>query len=377
MKVIYYYSQLNIGGAERSTIRLVNYFARHGWNVTLLLRWDSGLLEHEIDNNVKKIYLKRERSSRAFGRLGDFVWQVLQTGLCKFRENKLKKEEYDIAINGLLGYNPSIVLKKLSSKAYFQMLRNDVSKTGDYGKTEKYLSKYGRDFDAYVGVSQYTTKSFQDKYPELGDRAFTVYNFLAEFDPNKKWDKPAEYTDNAEVRILTIGRIDDKAKGVFRMVNVAARLVEQGITNFKWYVVGNGQDKQALVDKIKSCGIDDYMVTCSGTDIVEPYYQHSDLVAVLSYYEGLCGVVNEAQMMNKCVIATQFSGINEQIITEKNGIIVENTEDAIVDGMQKLLENPSSIKRMSINGLPEVLRNNQAKMQAFEELFNECISKNN
>ena len=64
MKILYYYSQLNIGGAEKSTVRLLNAFIKKGHSVTLLLRWSGGTLENDLDCNIKKIYLKKNTTNK-------------------------------------------------------------------------------------------------------------------------------------------------------------------------------------------------------------------------------------------------------------------------------------------------------------------------
>jgi glycosyltransferase involved in cell wall biosynthesis len=100
-----------------------------------------------------------------------------------------------------------------------------------------------------------------------------------------------------------------------------------------------------------------------------PYYKYADISATLSYYEGLCGTVNEAKVMGKCVIATTFSGINEQIINGENGIIVENNENAILEGFRLLLDNEELRKRLSNDYLPEAIKNDCVKIALFDQLL--------
>ena len=59
MNILYYYSKLNIGGAERSTVRLLNKMVERGCNVSLLLRWNNGTLEDELDQRIQLIHLKQ------------------------------------------------------------------------------------------------------------------------------------------------------------------------------------------------------------------------------------------------------------------------------------------------------------------------------
>ncbi len=374
MKILYYYSQLNIGGAERSTARLLNLMQKRGYDVTLLLRWDGGKLEHELDKDVKRIYLKHERNSRFFGKIGDICWQLLQWSLGKIRQKKLKNTEYDIAISGLFGYDPKILFKDVKAKQHYQMLRNDVEKTGNYGKTREYMEAYGDKFDRYIGVSGYTTESFKRCYPKLADRAECIYNVITVPVAEGEISAPEIYNKaENKIKILTVGRISDKAKGFFRALDVFARLADEGFNNFCWFIVGDGEDREELSRKITEKGLQNTVFLCGGTDNPFSYYRYADLVAVLSYYEGLCGVVNEAKLMQRPLIATRFSGITEQITDGVNGYIVENDSQAIYEGLKKLLSNRQLIEKTAINGLPEKLLDNNRKADRFKEIFNEVL----
>lgn len=370
MKILYYYSQLNIGGAERSTVRLLNRLVERGHTVTLLLRWDSGTLENELHPNVERIYLKK-----ANGKPMNKYKQVVETLKCRFRENRLKKESYDVVISGLFGYNPKILFQKVRAKQYYQLLRNDVEKTGMYGNTALYMEKYGAKFDAYIGVSKYTTQSFCKCYPQYKDKALTIYNILPDI-PKDLGEMPQIMLEAEDkLRILTVCRLADKAKGLFRMVRVCKTIYEEFGDVFRWYIVGDGSDRQELEMRIQEAKLSNVMILCGETNNPFVYYRAADLVAVLSYYEGLCGVVNEAKMMEKPVLATQFSGIDEQLCNGYNGYVVENEETAILKKMREILAQPELLKSLQINGMPEELLSNDKKIVQYETLFQELCKK--
>lgn len=365
MKILYYYSQLNIGGAERSTVRLLNAFAERGHDVTLLLRWDGGLLEVELSKKIKRIHLKKAKAGKKINKIRNSI----ETIKSFFRAKELKKEEYDVVISGLFGYNPKILFQSVKGKQYYQLLRNDVEKTGGYGKTIEYMDKYGERFDAFIGVSKYTTQSFINVYPQFKDRAHTIYNILPAI---SKENFQSEATIKGDkFNIVTVCRLVDKAKGLFRMVRICKKLNEKFNDAFRWYVVGEGSDREELKKRIVEENLEEIMIMCGETDNPFPYYKSADLVAVLSYYEGLCGVVNEAKMMEKPVIATKFSAIDEQILDGVNGFIVENKEDAIIEKMSEILSDRSIIEGLCVNGMPSALRDNEKKVTAYEELQKE------
>ena len=339
MKILYYYSQLNIGGAERSTLRLLNKFVEKGHEVTLLLRWNGGALENELNPKIERIYLKK-----VTGKSMNAWTQIMEAFKCRIRERLLKKNEYDIVISGLFGYNPKILFQRIRAKQYYQLLRNDVEKTGSYGKTTAYMAKYGDKFDAYIGVSKYTTESFCKCYPQYQDKALTIYNILPDIPDTIGAIPQIMLEAEDKLRILTVCRLSDKAKGLFRMVRICKALHEEFGDIFRWYIVGNGVDRQELERRIKEAGVTQVMLLCGETNTPFVYYQGADLVAVLSYYEGLCGVVNEAKMLKKPVVATQFSGINEQLVDGYNGYIVENEEEEILQKMREILTDIDKLK---------------------------------
>lgn len=371
MKILYYYSKLKIGGAERSTIRLMNELAEDGHEVTLLLRWN-GDLESELNSDINFIYLKTTIPFfECLGKLGTLMNHAI--GMISLFYKKyfvLKKHKYDIAINGLLGYDPNILFKHIQADCYMQMLRNDVSLTRSYGRTEHYMNEFGKRFDAYIGVSEYVTNSFKTSYPELAERAHTIYNILPKIDVSVSRECPEIYcADKTILRILTVCRLEEKSKGLLRMARVARCLYEEFSGKFKWYIVGTGQDERLLRETIEKYGLEDTIILCGATTDPLPYYAHCDLVAVLSYYEGLCGVVNEAKLMCRPVIATQFSGIDEQIENGINGIIVGNDEKSILVTMRQILMEPDAIKRYEFNGMPEKLLDNKGKVKDLVNLY--------
>lgn len=372
MKILYYYSKLNIGGAENSTVRLLNAFEELGHEVTLLLRWSGGSLENQLSSRIRVIHLKEEHSAKGAGRCVFFALETLRSWK---RERELLNDQYDICISGLFGYNPEILFRYVRAKQYYQMLRNDVSKTGNFGKTKKYMSTFGDRFDAYIGVSKYTTESFTKTFPQHSAKAYTIYNILPTIAP-KTYENPFVGCSD-RFKIVTVCRLTDRAKGLFRMVNICRELKRLYADRFIWFIVGDGPDRAALEVRIRQAGLENHMILCGEQSDPLPYYHYADLVAVLSYYEGLCGVVNEAKMMERPVIATEFSGIHEQLTDGVNGRIVANNEEAILSAMKTILEEPQSIQKYAINGLPRELTDNEMKLRQFESLYTEIEERKN
>jgi glycosyltransferase involved in cell wall biosynthesis len=171
----------------------------------------------------------------------------------------------------------------------------------------------------------------------------------------------------SEIKVVTVCRLHDKAKGLFRMLNVHKRLNADGI-RFLWFVVGDGADRQELEARTRKAGMNDRFIVIGGKENPFPYYKHADVSATLSYYEGLCGAVNEAKALGKPVIASRFSGIEEQITHEMNGLIVENNEQAIFDGMKRIICDTSLRTRLSNDIYPPEILDDSIKIKQIEIL---------
>ena len=148
-----------------------------------------------------------------------------------------------------------------------------------------------------------------------------------------------------------------------RMLDAFEQLYQQGII-FEWYFVGDGVDLPKMKEKVEGKPYESLIHFEGEKENPFPYYKYADLVAVLSYYEGLCGIVNEAKISGAAVIATEFSGIHEQIVHGENGWIVDNNIDAIINGLKTLLTNDSLRKKITNADYNEKILNDDYKIDS-------------
>lgn len=358
-KILFYYSQLNIGGAEKSLIRLMNALVKDGNDVTLLTRYSQGKAEQFLDSRVKKLAL-----SEPMGNGG--IFDKLRVGVQRtFQTSKLKREkpEYDLAIVGLQGLSPAILPGLISAKQYVQCIRSDLAGVASKERIIETLRKNQQLIDGYLCVSQTARDSLVNALPELEDRAFVLYNLL-DVQTMHRMAAEAEnpFATETAFKIVSVCRISDKAKGVFRMLDCLEQLVNEGY-DVKWFLVGDGPDLQKLNQEIEKRGSCDRFITVGNQDNPFGYYKYADLVAVPSYYEGLCGVVNEAKITGCAVLATEFSGIHEQLTSGENGLIVENNQEAILEGLKTLIEDKNLLKKIRNTDYPEAITDDRKKIE--------------
>jgi glycosyltransferase involved in cell wall biosynthesis len=340
-----------------------------GCEVTLVLNYSNGELENQIPVSTKVVHLDGKNMLSYF----PLKFRKLAINFIQFiNMQKFRFEEYDLAIIGLQGLNPYFVSKCVSAKKKLHWIRNDISKCDPNNKIFNNIQKYKKNIDLYMCVSGSSLKSFNKRFPNLASKSRLFYNFLDSKEiiskSNAIEDPFIKYNDLT--KILTVCRIQDKSKGVFRMLEVYDELRKRGL-DFYWFIVGDGEDMNRLADKVEALGYQDKFILLGYKMNPYPYFRNADLIAVLSYYEGLCGTVNEAKILSKPLITTTFSGINEQIEHLKGGYIAENNKDSIINGLYEVLSNEQLLRKLGNTSLNERIKSSEWKFNILEEILNE------
>lgn len=123
-------------------------------------------------------------------------------------------------------------------------------------------------------------------------------------------------------KFITVARLS-KEKGIDRLIHAVANLT----IPFTWYIIGNGDQKQALLQLIASLQLQD-KVFLEGEEN-DPFKGMEDAALFLmgSHYEGFPNTLLEAGANGIPVIAFDApGGINEIINNEQNGLLVHNND---------------------------------------------------
>nr|WP_280140865.1 glycosyltransferase [Halomonas daqiaonensis] len=283
---------------------------------------------------------------------------------------RLLLDRFDAAGVLVMGYPRLIIEYLVRADTKMRWIRSDLSGADPTGSVARSLRRATTNTDLFICVSKVARASFLAAVPEAADKAVVIYNILNsdEMHARAKEAKPPfpPPQDGVPV-VLSVCRLSEHAKGLTRMVRVCRALAEAEVS-FHWYVAGEGPDRPLLEHEIDRHGMSARMILLGRLDNPFPAYRAADLVAMLSHYEGLCGVVNEARVLGKPVIATQVSGIDEQLEDGVNGVVVEQDENAIVAAMARLLTDTELRARLADGGYPAALLDDAAKLDHLEAL---------
>ena len=154
-------------------------------------------------------------------------------------------------------------------------------------------------------------------------------------------------TRNSEPLFVSVGTVFPQ-KGFDRLLKVHKKLLEEGYPH-RIKIIGDGYDFENIKNLKTELGVDKTAEMIGFTDNPYPYFKAADFYILSSRYEGFPTVLFEAIILRKNIIATEVSGVNEMLENGKLGLIVENSEEGIYQGMKKALTNPESFSQYQEN----------------------------
>lgn len=386
MKFLIQIPQLIYAGAEKVLVHFANDLVSRGHEVEILEIYERGFLKSQFDARVtfhcicSKEYSKRYYASLEeikkeknllykLEKCGKLAFSKI-VGYRKFAEKLAteyyKEKQYDVAINYLETESPKFLLNSIYARKYIQWYHIDVANLDKPELTDEKIS-YFEKMDSIICVAESARSSFVKRYPQLKDKTHVIYNFFDVDDIMKKAEEPFEYcTSKLGIPVLlSVGRMTSQ-KQYLRFLNVLHRLKLDGI-EFQWYVLGDGQEKEKIVEKIKDLNLENCVFLEGVKDNPYKYMKNCDLFVLPSGWEGFPTVTVEAKVLGCPVLATDVSGIREQLVNGETGLIVDNNEKALYEGLKYLLKHPEIRCKLRSNNMKQIL-DSEEKYQHFMKL---------
>lgn len=192
-----------------------------------------------------------------------------------------------------------------------------------------------------ICVSKYTSLLFSNRYPALKNKVRYIYNFI---DVNSIIGKSQQIIDDDRFKIdskhiiVSAGRIDPVKR--FSMIpKVARTLLNMGLS-FKWYILGPTVsliEYKRLYENIAKYDVTENVICLGNKKNPFPYLVKSDIYVCTSESEACPMVFNEAMILKKPVVTTNFGSASEFIKNGENGSICDCQE--LANSIFDLLSN--------------------------------------
>lgn len=278
------------------------------------------------------------------------LWRVLSDGAPRW------DTRYDLAVAYLEG-----------GSTYYVADHVNAAKKAAFVHTHYIMAGYTRkldqgcydSFDKIFAVSNEARSHFLEVYPEYAQKTGVFPILLNVREICRKSRLPGGFTDGyGGTRILTIGRLT-YIKALEVSID-ALKLLKDAGGEFRWYVLGEGDQRGKLEQQISALGLTEDFILCGAVENPYPYLAQADLYVHASRFEGKSIAVQEAQILGLPILASDCSGNRESVSDGVDGKLCQLTPEDIRDGILWLMEHPE-----------ERMRYAKAAEQKHQELANE------
>ena len=356
-KILIRIGSLRHGGAEKVLVTFLKNLPKEKYEIDLLLNLYSGKYLADVPDFVNVLHLNKGEmiTTNRLQDLPEKAFRVIyQKVLKKFPkllyQYILKGKKYDVEFAAIHGIRDEILNSPQISSKKIIWIHNDLKKTHFHNYTDLEIRKFFG-FDKIMVISEKIQQDFENlaETDEEKNKIVRIYNPLDTEEILKKSEvgsgkledgclKPE--TRNSHPTFVSVGTVFPQ-KGFDRLLKVHKRLLDEGF-NHKILILGNGYDFENIKKLQEDLGVTKSSTLFGFTDNPYPEIKKADFYILSSRYEGFPTVLFEAITLKKKIIATDVSGVREMLEEGKLGLIVDNSEEGIYEGMKKALQNPES-----------------------------------
>lgn len=390
-KLLFVIPSLEAGGGEKSLVTLLNTIDFDRFEVDLVLFKNSGIFLRLLPGQVKIIPLQGNYATFTqslllacfqFMRKGNFgltYARLIFSLQNKFIANKGIAEQqtwknllkaipqipgkYDCAIGFLEKSSIYFVADCVQATKKIGFIHNDYNQLGISAAFDR---PYFEKLNCIATVSQQCQAVLQQVFPAQKSKVKVIPNIVSAELIEKMAKAPVSLNTSSPV-LLSIGRLHPQ-KG-FDLAIAAAQILREKAIGFTWYVIGEGAERPALERMIADKGLQDSFILLGLKENPYPYIKAAELVVQSSRYEGKSIAIDEAKILEKPIIVTNFTTAKDQIVHHKTGIIAQMNPQDLAAAIENLLQDKALQAELSLHLRQEKLAAATEQIGAFYQIL--------
>ena len=338
-KILFLIHDLGQGGAEKVLVNLVNNMDFSKYEITVMTLFGGGVNEQFLSEKVKLINIF-SNTIPGNSKLMNFFSPAILHKL-------FIKDFYDVEIAYLEGPSARIISgsqdKKTKLFCWIHSEQRNISHMSYAFRSKSEAIKCYKKFDEIICVSESIKKDFSAIINDL-KKVEVLYNTVeSEKIKELSKEKVEEIVDNGYPIIIAVGSLKP-IKGFDRLLRVVKRLIDNQVY-LKLYILGKGPLEDSLKKYVSDNNLQEYVSFLGYQLNPYKYIDRADLFVCSSWSEGFSTAVTEALIVGTPVCTVDVPGMKE-LLGDKNeyGVITENSDDALYDGMFKLLNDKKLLR---------------------------------
>lgn len=314
-RLLFILPTLNIGGAEKVTVNILNSLDNKIFDINLIVidsRYKN--LESSINKDVNIKYLNITKTRSAFFSL--------------LREIVLLKP--DIVFSSLNRTNILILLIKFIYP-FFKVLIREPSmpsvqlQNGYMSSKVKFIIKLLYPFaHKIIAQTKYMKKDIENVYTIDKNKVIVINNLIDKLNIQnclEREQNPFEQYQN-RFNCVYVGRLSDEKNPLF-LIDAFENVVKKN-KRFHLYIIGDGYLKEDVLKSINEKKLEKNITILGFQSNPYPYIKNADVVLLCSKWEGLPNVIIESLFLNTPIISTLSTPVlNDLIVQSQNGYLVK------------------------------------------------------
>lgn len=212
-----------------------------------------------------------------------------------------------------------------------------------HGYDEKMqLREYYKKFPKVINVA----KAGRDKMIAEGfseAKCDYCYNIIDETFIKEEAKEACHIKKTHKYSIVTVGRLaPDKA--FLRYLTCIKEIVSK-YKNAEFWIIGGGSEEKKMLQYIEDNSLEEFVKMTGKQKNPYKFIKSADLYFCCSYREGFSTSCQEAALLGVPVVSVEVNGAKELIEMSGCGVVINNDEEGICNGLLQIFENEGQIEK--------------------------------
>lgn len=337
IKILFLIHDLGQGGAEKVLVNLVNNMDCSKFDITVISLFGGGVNEQFLASHVHYYSIFR-REIFGNSKLMKFFTPKQLHRICV-------RNEYDIEISYLEGPSARVISgsRNINTKliSWIHVEQHTMKALASSFRNEKEALYCYERFDQTVCVSESVKQDFC-KILGFSNPCSVLYNTVESERIKMDSKEPApEILMDGRFNLVAVGSLKE-SKGYLRLLRIVKKL-RIGYP-VRLYILGIGPQQVELEEFVRNNNMEDSVIFLGYKINPYKYVAKCNLFVCASFAEGFSTAATEALIVGTPVCTVEVSGMREMLGNNEYGLITENNEEDLYEGIKKLLEKPELLE---------------------------------
>lgn len=384
---------MDAGGAEKALINLLHLLENEHYEIDLVLFQKKGLFLSQLPESVRLIDIPGDyyNFTKSFpkslvtlifkGKFKLAIDRIYYSMVLRKEKNTAVAEQkawkylsksirvldgvYDAAIGFLEKSSIYYVVDKVNAKNKIGWIHNDYQKLRQDRSLD---SPYFEKLNKIVTVSELCLQSLNDCFPEYISKTFFLENVISKDWMLEQAEKEKPGFDPNFINFLSIGRLSWQ-KGFDIGIKAFSLIAPDRLKQIKWYIIGKGEDEKKLSELIKKYKLNETVFLVGLKSNPYPWLKFCNIYFQPSRFEGKSIAIDEAKLLNKPILAADFSTVNDQLTHLENAFISKTDENSIAEAIEYLLGH-KELRDKFVKNLEDFQIDENQILNKFKNLIN-------